>query len=491
MVDSLSRLGLESQTKTDEFSPLRQTVDELIDQWASSSPQQRADVRSVIQSKLNQYSIPPSKGSLEAYIDQWLEPLVLSASGNADPCNLSNMTSVPLAWTAEFRRLSTLLNQNLVSAKSSGAFGECESAVLRDLYKVVFCRTAESKLVPGMLTSGGSMANLSALWIARNNRFPNGCSSDTPSAIVGSRLMHYSIAKAVDILGLGPRALRFVATDEDYRCDIAALRNELERLRAEGRNILAMVGVAGTTEFGSIDPLEEMGELAEQFDCWFHVDAAWIGGALFSAAYRTPLKGLERGDSIALDCHKQMHLPVAQAMVLLRDARTLTAIHHSADYLFHDEEDRGLHAIDGSRDASILLLHAALHILGREGYAELADRSLATAKDFADRLRSSECFQLLSPPQSNLVAYRFVPPQSCTPRLQPLDPSVINRLNEQIFERQVREGRGRVSLSRVQLEEEGPKNTIFRAVFSNPQTTLEDALLVLQEQARYGRDACH
>lgn len=478
MPDTLTRLELDAGTSLDQIAPLRSAIDQLLSRWAESTGQQRSDVKRQLQAKLDDSTIPVAGDTLEDYIRDWLEPFILSASANADPCNLSNMTSVPLVWCSEFSRLCTLLNQNVVSAKSAGAFGDCEAFVLKRLYEIVFRHPCESDLVPGMLTSGGSTANLSSLWIARNNG-----PSKLKSVILGSKLMHYSIVKSADILGLGKDAIRFVPTDKDYRCDISALKNQVWQSERSGESILAIVGVAGTTEVGSIDPLSEMGQLAAELGSWFHVDATWVGGALFSETYRDRLAGLELADSLAMDCHKQMFLPVAQALVLLKDAQSQQAIRHTAEYLFHDHNDRGLHAVDGSRDASVLLLHAALHLLGRDGYARIATKTLATAERFAQQVKDSDCFQLLTEPQSNLVAYRFRPPT------RQLSSSELDQLNEQVYHRQVREGRGRVSLSRMPIGPETSKSSIFRAVFSNPQTAHEHASIVLKEQQQYGYEA--
>jgi glutamate/tyrosine decarboxylase-like PLP-dependent enzyme len=168
-------------------------------------------------------------------------------------------------------------------------------------------------------------------------------------------------------------------------------------------------GRRGHHRLGSIDPLDDLADLAEEFGVHYHVDAAWGGALLFSRAHRRRLCGIERAHSVTIDAHKQMYLPIGIGLLLLRTPYLARAIQKSGTYILQDGSgDLGRHSVEGSRPGTSLFVHAALHIIGRRGYENLVNDSMTRAAFMARQIREREDFELLAEPETNIVLYRYV-----------------------------------------------------------------------------------
>jgi glutamate decarboxylase len=364
-------------------------------------------------------------------------------------------------------------------------------------------RDSESTL--GIVTSGGTLANLTALWCARN-RALGPCGDfrgiereGLPAAlrfygyreavVIGSESMHYSFTKAAGLLGLGEQGLVRVPIDSRGRIDVPALRATVAACQARGACILALVGVAGSTDAGALDPLGELAEVAHAAKVHFHVDGAWGGPFLFSPRHRDRLAGIERADSVTIDGHKQLYLPLGIGLLLLRDPHTARAIEKQAHYLSRPgSADLGRRSLEGSRPGSALFLHAGLHIFGRAGYAALVEESIRKAGWLADRIKDLPDFELLADPDSNLVLYRYVPAawrdRLLDGDLTPAEHQALNRFNERLHKAQRRAGRtyvSRTTLFHTRYGRNVPA-VALRAVIANPLTTEADLAAVLEDQ---------
>jgi len=301
-------------------------------------------------------------------------------------------------------------------------------------------------------------------------------------AIIGPVSMHYSFAKAADLLGIGTGNLVQVRLQPDDRIDLMSLRRAVRRCQSSGRLVIAIVGVAGTTNSGAIDPLDQMADLAAETGCTFHVDAAWGGPVLMSKRRRHFLAGIERADTVTLDGHKQLFLPVGSGILLFRDPTAARGHEHTAAYTVRRHSgDLGLRSPEGSRPGTALLLHAALHVLGRSGYAELLDRGVRLASYLADSVRAHPRFQLLREPQLNIVLYRYLPNEGYPGG----SAKGIDALNTAIQRLQRRAGGALVSRTTTTVD--GRRRVALRAVLANPMTTEGDIDAVLSEQLRFGR----
>jgi len=458
-------------------------------------------------------AIPEEPTYVSEYTEFVKANLVAQSVHTAAPGFVGHMTSALPYFMLPLARLMTALNQNLVKVETSKAFTPMERQVLAMIHHLVYRRPDEfyppwihnSQAALGAFCSGGTIANVTALWVARNRFFaPDGAFRGIAQEGLGRALRHrgcdgiavfvserghYSFGKAADLLGLGRDHLVKVRTDENNRIDLKALRAECGRLADENILPLALVGIAGTTETGNVDPLEAMADLAGELGCHFHVDAAWGGPTLFSDRHGSLLSGIERADSVAIDAHKQLYVPMGAGMVVFKDPTAVSAIEHHANYILrHGSKDLGSHTLEGSRPGMALLVHAGLSIIGRKGYELLIDLGIERARTFAAMIREHPDFELTSEPELNILTYRYCPEavQQTLAEAPPEQAAAINALLDQVcqlLQKYQREaGKSFVSRTRLRTARYGEEITVLRSVLANPLTTEAILESVLTEQ---------
>ncbi len=191
---------------------------------------------------------------------------------------------------------------------------------------------------------------------------------------------------------------------------MAALEQALAQCKEQKLKVLTLVGVAGSTDFGSIDPLPELADIAEREQIHFHVDAAWGGPTLFSHRYQALLAGIERADTVTLDGHKQLLVPLGTGMLLCRQPDLMMAVKREAPYAIRASSfDQGRFTLEGTRPANALYLDAAFQLFGQQGYAELIEANYDRARLMASLIDQSPAFELMSTPVMNLLSYRCIP----------------------------------------------------------------------------------
>ncbi|QSV45122.1 pyridoxal-dependent aspartate 1-decarboxylase PanP [Geobacter benzoatilyticus] len=466
-----------------------------------------------IEADFSSFAVPEEPTYVSEYTEFVKENLVAHSVHTASPAFVGHMTSALPYFMLPMARLMTALNQNVVKVETSKAFTPMERQVLAMLHHLVYRREDDfypkwihnSQHALGAFCSGGTIANVTALWVARNRLFaPEGefrgiaqeglvralkhRGADGIAVLVSER-GHYSLGKAADLLGIGRDDLIKVQTDENNRIDLQALREECRRLRERNVIPLALVGIAGTTETGNIDPLEEMADLAQEIGCHFHVDAAWGGPTLFSGRHRHLLDGIERADSVTIDGHKQLYVPMGAGMVVFKDPTALSAIEHHANYILrHGSKDLGSHTLEGSRPGKAMLVHAGFSIIGRKGYELLIDTGIERARTFADKVRNHPEFELVTEPELNILTYRYCPPalQQALNEMPAQQRTGINLLLDQVcqlLQKYQREaGKTFVSRTRFHVARHDMELTVLRVVLANPLTTEEILDAVLAEQ---------
>jgi putative pyridoxal-dependent aspartate 1-decarboxylase len=431
----------------------------------------------------------------------------------ASPRSLAHMNQGLPYFMRPLARLLTAMNQNLTKLDASRALSLCERQALAMMHRLVYdfagrfyerhVQNSDSTL--GIVTSGGTVANITALWAARNASLgPRGDfggveregltaalrhHGHTDAVVIGPESMHYSFTKAAGLLGIGERGLIRVPADYRGRMDLVALRQTVAACRARGIHVIAVVGVAGSTDAGAIDPLTEIADIADEAHTHFHVDAAWGGPLLFSDEYRSQLAGIERADSVTIDGHKQLYLPLGIGLVLFRQPQLARAIEKHAHYLSRPSSaDLGKRSLEGSRPGTALYLHAALNIIGRDGYAALVNDSIRKVRHMADTICVRPDFELLMKPDSNVILYRYLP-EACRMNVLSGDLSAdqnqaLNRLNERVHKAQRQAGRTYVSRTTLFNTRYGRGVPVvsFRAVVANPLTSEGDLAAVLEDQ---------
>lgn len=457
-------------------------------------------------------NVPADPVAVDDYFEGHVEQLVQHSINVHSPRCLGHMTGVLPSFVRRLSGLVAVLNQNMVKCESSRAFTVMERSTLAMLHRAVYRQPAEfydrhaqrADSALGVMASGGTAANIMALWCARNHCLgaldgftgvrreglvnslaPHGARD---AVVLASELAHYSIAKAVCVLGLGERHLLPIPVDEQGRMRIDQLRRVADDCVERRRRIVAIVGVAGTTDCGSIDPLEQIADVAQQHGVHFHLDAAWAAPLVFSRKYRGLLAGIERADSITVDGHKQLHLPLGTSVLLLREPRLARQhVSHEAEYMLRaDSFDQGRFTLEGSRAGSVVYLNAALHLIGQEGFDYLAQTNLERARELAEMIAASHDFELLCNPSTNIVLYRYVPQawRSAPAATNGAEAAAINGFNERIQHIQFSRGATFVSRTRVRHLQRCRQKPIvaLRAVINNPLTTSDDLRAVLDDQ---------
>ena len=353
---------------------------------------------------------------------------------------LMNPTPVVPAVLAEV--VVSALNQNMAAWSHSPAGTAVEKRVVRWLCDLVGYPAGAA----GTFTSGGSVANLVALRTALAHVLPESLEGGLQAlpqqpVFYVSAEAHYSFKKAATTLGLGTSGLRPAAVDARSRIDVDALRARIRADRAAGKRPFALVATAGTTSAGAIDPLVPLADLAAEEGLWYHVDAAWGSGALVSTRHRDLLAGVERADSITFDPHKWFFLPIAAGAVLTRRAEALPRT-FSADavYIPTDDDDRTdfrRWGIVGSKRMDALKLWVALKTLGLEWYEATIDRHMALTEWLVARLEEDADWEIVVPPDLNILCFRFRPAG--------VGGAELDALQDRVVDAVVRDGRSWIS----------------------------------------------
>jgi aromatic-L-amino-acid decarboxylase len=291
----------------------------------------------------------------------------------------------------------------------------------------------------GTLTSGGSMANLTAIVAAREARDANG-----GGAVYLTRFAHHCVDKALHIAGRARSPRRVIATDASYRMSVEALEQALEEDRRNGVRPWLVVASAGTVDTGSVDPLPEIAELCRRYGVWFHVDGAYGGLFALCDEGRARLRGIEQADSVALDPHKTLFLPYGTGAVVLREGKLLLdAFSASADYIRpFAETDVGPSPADLSpeltRHFRALRLWLPLQMAGVAAFRAAQEEKLKLARYFHVRLSGIEGFDPGPVPDLSVVAFRYLPKSGG-----------VDQFNERLIQHIQQEGRVMLSGTRI------------------------------------------
>ena len=457
----------------------------------------------------------PHPTSTSGYLRFLKKNIIPESTNVSSPRCIGHMTSVVPGFLWILGELMIGLNQNVVKRDASRALTILERQVLAMLHKCVFelsddfyrvCAQEQNQAL-GILTSGATISNLTALWVARNICYgqPNGSAGvevegvaafdrdfrRRGAVIITSSFAHYSIQKAAGILGIGERNVIAVPVDRRGRMDLRRLRGAVQQCSERGDRIVAIVATAGTTDCGSIDPLADIADVAHSAGVYFHVDAAWGGPLLFSRRFRRKLRGIERADSVTVDAHKQLYLPLGNSVLLMRDPAASHVIEKHSRYMLQEcSGDLGKRSVEGSRPGSALLLHAALNVIGSEGYAFLIEDNIRKARVMSSKISAAAPFELLIRPETNIVLYRYILPwlreAASEGTLLAADNALLNEVNEDIQKAQSEAGRAFVSKTTIHNTDHGSSVLALRAVLSNPFTTEQDIDFILREQMELG-----
>ncbi len=351
-----------------------------------------------------------------------------------------------------------------------------ELALLERLARYAGMEPAE-----GVLSPGGSLANLMAALAARHARFPHvkqhGLRPGDRPVMFCSTEAHYSIRRAATVMGLGTDGCVEVPVDAVGRMSPAALEERVAAVRAEGRTPFFVCATSGTTVPGAFDPIPALADVCAREQLWLHVDASYGGSVLVSRRHRHLAAGTERADSLTWNPHKMMGVPLACAALLTRHRGALAgAMGMNADYLFHEdsepEHDLGDRSLQCGRRVDALKLWFAWQVAGDLGFEQRIDHLFDTAERFRELVRAREGFRLVREQEGTNVCFRYLPPEH-----RGLEgPERDRREHEatlRIRESMARDGSFLINYATL----DGAAT--FRLVASNPETTEGDLTALL------------
>lgn len=508
----LSRVFTMPEGKGSKLAQIEQHLSDNLADFLSQHVVTKVNSLEQIEKSFASHLVPEHPEFVSDHAEALLEKLVANSVNTYSPTFIGHMTSALPYFHLPLAKLLVGLNQNLVKIETSKAFTPLERQVLGMMHQQIYRQSGDfydtylhsANHALGAFCSGGTIANITALWVARNKALPAtpdfaGISQEGVAAgmihhgykkmgIIASKRAHYSLSKAVDVLGLGRQQMLTL----DCPAQTLSPEQTLEigqQYQKSGNKLLAIVGIAGTTETGHIDPLDELAEVAKELKCHFHVDAAWGGATMFSKQYAPLLKGIENADSVTLDAHKQMYVPMGAGMVLFKDPNDSNAVRHNAQYILRaGSKDLGATTLEGSRNGMAMMVYASLHIFGRQGYELLINQSIEKAKRFAKMIDHHPDFELVSAPTLSILTYRVNPAINQakvqkSPKIAHANNIELDKLTVATQKRQREAGKSFVSRTRLQIKRyDNQSITVFRVVLANPLTTDNDLTGILQEQ---------
>jgi glutamate/tyrosine decarboxylase-like PLP-dependent enzyme len=423
---------------------------------------------------------PPPRGGAAAddILDEFAATVARYPFGNGHPRFWAWVNSPPAVIGVFAEALAAAMNPSVAGGNHAAV--HVERQVVRWFAELL--GLPDSAM--GLLVSGGSTANMTALAAARHARAGFDVRSQglqqgsEPLVVYMSAEGHGCIRKSVELLGIGTDALRVIPVNARYEMRVDALAAAIEADLRAGLRPIAVVANAGTVNTGAIDPIAEIAHVCREGHVWLHVDGAYGAAAILSPRYRGALDALRFADSVALDPHKWLYVPIEAGLVLVRDGDTLrSAFSLVPPYLRTDGDPSGVggppwfseYGFQQSRGFRALKVWMALKYFGLDGYASAIDHDIELAGYLARRVSQSTRLELMAPPSLSIVCFRVVPSGESTPSGDELD-----RINKSLLERL--QLSGRAFLSSTVLN----GRFVLRACVVNPLSTEADIDAMLE-----------
>ncbi len=417
--------------------------------------------------------LPEAGRGLEELLQDVRSRVLRYPMGNGHPRFFGWVNSPPNPAGVLVEPLAAALNPSCAGGEHAGPL--LERTVVRWLADLV---GFPHRPGGGLLTSGASMATIICLATARQQAAlrdgwdarQDGLAGHAPLTLYVSAEGHSCLRKAAELLGLGARQVRTVPVDASYRMDVSALRTMIAEDAAAGLRPFCVAASAGTVNTGAVDPLGEIADVAGEHGLWFHIDGAYGALGVLADGAAPAFAGLERADSLALDPHKWLGVPVGCGCALLRDpAQARAAFSLVPSYLIDDNADElGWFAEYGpeqTRPFRALKTWATMSHLGRQGIVDLVDRTSRLARALGVMVEDAPDFELLAPVTTSITAFRHRPAA-----VAGLD--ALNRALPAAVQR-----RGNVFLTGTRLGDDDA----LRACVLSPDTTEDDLALLLHE----------
>lgn len=368
--------------------------------------------------------LPEQAAAPEAVMDFLFEEAIPRSFNTAGPGYLAYIPGGGIFHSAVADLIAAATNRYVGVWVAAPVLAELEAEVLRWFCGLVGYPSSAL----GILTSGGSLANFSAVLAARRERLPEDFLTGT---IYASDQVHHSVTKAAALAGFPAANVRLVGSDGRFRVRVDEMEALIERDRSEGRHPFLLVGSAGTVNTGAVDDLVALAGVAERHGLWYHVDAAYGGFFVMTERGRKALRGIERADSITLDPHKGLFLPYGTGCLLARDVEALRRAHAGhGEYMPEMREEADLVDFcqispELSRDFRGLRVWLPLKLVGAGAFRRALDEKLDLARWAWARLREIEGIEVIAEPELSLLAFRY--------RGRDAELEEANRLNREIL----------------------------------------------------------
>jgi glutamate/tyrosine decarboxylase-like PLP-dependent enzyme len=420
-------------------------------------------------------TLPTEGTDFDGLLKVFRETIIPFSRQNAHPRMFGYVQSPGTAIAAFADLLASALNANLTVWRSAPAPVELERLTI-DWVRQILGFNAEAG---GLFVSGGSMANFAALATARQTK---NCSLDRLRMYASSET-HFSIGKAAALLGIGRESVRHVAVDEHFKIRTDHLVAKINADVEAGHVPFCVVANAGTVNTGAVDPLAEIREVADRFQIWMHVDGSYGAFAVLAKSVRELFAGLERADSIALDPHKWLYLPVDVGCIIYRDPEVArAAFTHEAEYtrIIGEEADEAFaywdYGPELSRRFRALKVWMLLKGVGLDSLSDAIESNLACARYLESLVRASNDFDMVAPVELSIFCFRYVPV-----RLRNRSPEAIDDFNERLLVALQRDGSSYLSNATL-----GDRFAL-RGCVLNYRTTLRDMEILLDDLRRVAK----
>ncbi|MEK6481457.1 pyridoxal-dependent decarboxylase [Catalinimonas sp. 4WD22] len=371
--------------------------------------------------------------------------------------------------------LASLLSSMLNNGGAVYEMGAVSTAIERVVVQRICREIGWHHDSGGFLTSGGTLANLTALLAARRAKSPEDVwlkGSGKKLALMVSEEAHYCVDRAARVMGWGDEGIIKVPADERLRMRTELLEDYLQQAQLKGIEVIAVVGSACTTSSGTYDDLESIADFCRQHKLWFHVDGAHGGAAVFSPQYRHLVKGMERADSVVIDLHKMMLTPaLTTALLFKNEADSYRTFAQQAQYLWSDQEEHewynmGKRTMECTKLMMGLKAYALLKSYGMEIINEYVTRQYNLGKTFASIIEKRQNWELAMSPATNIVCFRY--------QLEKLEEAETESLNAFVRQKLLEEGEFYIVQTRL-------KNKLYlRTTLMNPFTTEKELNALLE-----------
>jgi aromatic-L-amino-acid decarboxylase len=414
-------------------------VDDMIDYLATVRERPPYNPISDDIKKVLDEPLPIESKSAESVYEEFLQNILPYPMGNIHPRFWGWVigTGTPLGMFAEM----------LSAAMNSSVGGGDHVANYIEMRVIEWCKQALNyhPEASGLLVSGCSMANIISLAVARNDksgfnvREEGVISTSNQMTIYGSTEMHFSLQRAVEILGLGNRFLRRIPVDNNYKINIQNLEEAIKFDINAGMKPICVIANVGTVNTGAIDPINDLARIAHKYNLWLHVDGAFGALVSLSPDLRYLLQGMEYADSLAIDLHKWLHLPYEVGCVLIRNERLhRDTFATQADYIDYEEKKKEKnepinyrdYGLELSRSFRALKVWMSIKTYGTEKLGRLIYQNCCQARYLTELIENSDKLEILAPVELNIVCFRFIKPNLSETQLDEINKKIRIHLRE-------------------------------------------------------------